>query len=103
MFGLAVKKDFLLVSIIGALFGLFSIPVLENIKPPGWELNLPRGLFLVLGFFVFANFCLSVAAILGKKYPNLWQFAKYGAAGALSATIDIGLLNLLSPMLKVED
>jgi len=50
---------------------------------------------------VFANFALWVAGLLGKKWFGLWQFAKFGAGGSLSAAIDIGILNLLSLIFQI--
>lgn len=101
MIGLATKRDFFLVSIIGILFGLLLIPILENIKPAFWDLNFINVFLLVAGFFIFANLSLAVAGLLGKKHYALWQFAKYGAGGALSAMLDMGLLNLLSLIFNI--
>lgn len=101
MFGAATKKDFFLVSIIGVLFGLFAIPILENIKPPHWQLNLYTGSFLVFGFLLLANFALAVGGVVGKKFPAFWQFTKFGASGSLNAALDVGLLNLLSLIFQI--
>lgn len=101
MIGVAVKKDFLLVSIVGLLFGTFLIPILENIKPPQWELTFLSAASLIVGFCLFANFALMIGGLLGKKFPPLWQFTKFGAGGALNAAIDIGLLNLLSLVFQI--
>ncbi|MDP1719145.1 MAG: GtrA family protein [bacterium] len=99
--GLATKKDYKLVSIIGILFGLFSLPILENIKIPGWQLTLASGALVVVGFLIFAIFSMWVAGLIGLKSPALFQFAKYGAAGALSAFLDLGILNLFSLIFKI--
>lgn len=96
MLGIASKKDFFLVSIIGVLFGLLAIPILENIKIPGWELTFKTTIFLAGGFFLFANFALAVAGLIGKKLPGVFQFAKYAATGSLNAFTDLGILNFLS-------
>ncbi len=101
MVSVAAKKDFFLVSIIGALFGLLLIPILENIQPPFWEFNLLNAFALVIGFFLFANFALMIGGLLGAKISSLWQFAKFGAGGALSAAIDIGILNLFSLIFQI--
>ncbi len=101
MVSLATKKDFVIVSVIGILFGLLLLPVLENIQPPQWELNFRNAAFLVTGFFIFANFALWVGGLLGAKLPAVWQFVKFGAVGSLNATLDFGILNLLSLIFKV--
>jgi len=101
MRGLATKKDLLLVSIVGLLFGLAVIPVLENIDPAFWELNFKNVVLVIGGFFVFANFALWIAGLLAKKWIALWQFAKFGAGGSLSAAFDIGTLNLLSLIFQI--
>jgi len=101
MIGLATKKDFALVSIVGTVFGLFLIPILENIKPPQWELNIFTASTLIIGFFLFANFALAIGGMIGKKFPAFWQFTKFGASGALNAALDIGLLNLLSLIFQI--
>ncbi|MEK7640622.1 MAG: GtrA family protein [Patescibacteria group bacterium] len=101
MIGLATKKDYLLVSIVGLAFGILSLPILENIKPPHWELTLMSAALVITGFFLFANFAMWVAGMIGLRSLALFQFAKYGAAGALSAFIDLGLLNLFSLIFQI--
>lgn len=101
MFGLAEKKDFLLVSIIGILFGAFAIPILENIKPAFWHLDVRSASILIGGFTIFANVSLGIGALIGKKFPPFWQFTRFGASGSLNAALDIGILNLLSLIFQV--
>ena len=101
MLGLATKKDYFLVSIVGLAFGVLSLPILENIKPPQWELTINSAAFVIVGFFLFANFAMWVAGMIGLRSLALFQFAKYGAAGALSAFIDLGLLNLFSLIFQI--
>lgn len=97
----ATKKDFYLVSIIGLIFGAFALPILENLKPPQWELTLATAVTVIIGFFLFANFAMWIAGLIGRRYSGMFQFAKYGAAGALSAFIDLGILNIFSLIFKV--
>ncbi|MDO8467015.1 MAG: GtrA family protein [bacterium] len=101
MTGVATKKDYYLVSIIGLLFGAFALPILENLQPPQWELTLASGAVTIIGFFLFANFSMWIAGLIGLRSPTMFQFAKYGAAGALSAFIDLGILNIFSLIFKV--
>lgn len=96
MRGLANKKDFLLVSIIGAIFGFFVIPIMENIRPSQWELTFLSAAALIIGFSLFANLALWIAGLIGVKYPSIFQFAKYAATGAMNSATDLGILNFFS-------
>lgn len=91
-----IKKDYLLVSIIGAGFGLFLTPVLENIQPAFWHLTIANVVGLAVFFGIFANFALATASFLSHSWPAIWQFAKYAAVGSFNSLLDIGLLNFLS-------
>ena len=101
MLGVATKKDYQLVSVIGILFGLFALPILQNLGFPQWELTLANGTAVVGGFFLFANFAMWIAGLIGLHSLALFQFAKYGAAGALSAFIDLGILNIFSLIFRI--
>lgn len=101
MLGVATKKDYYLVSIVGILFGVFSLPILENLNIPRWELTFASGATMIIGFFLFANFAMWVASLIGIRSLGMFQFAKYGAAGALSAFIDLGILNIFSLIFNV--
>lgn len=101
MLGVATKKDYYLVSIVGILFGVFSLPILENLNIPRWELTLANGAAIIIGFLLFANFAMWIAGLIGVRSQALFQFAKYGAAGALSAFADLGILNIFSLIFKV--
>lgn len=92
---LANKKDYFLVAIIGFLFGLLTIPILKNLKLTFLEINFLNILFIVIFFIVFAVLALWIAAFLGRKIPFLFQFAKFGAVGALNTFLDLGILNFL--------
>ncbi len=99
--GLSTKRDHLLVSIIGSIFGLFCLPILGNIAPSWWKLTFASGPSLIVGFSIFANLALWLAGLIGKKYPGIFQFAKYAATGAMNSFTDIGILNLLSLIFQV--
>lgn len=101
MSSLTTKKDHLLVTIIGILFGFFAIPILENIQPAFWQLNAKNILALPAGFAVFANFSIWIAGIIGKKRPGLFQFAKYAATGAMNSFTDLGIFNFLSMIFQI--
>lgn len=91
----AGKKDYLLVSLIGILFGLLILPVLNNLHIGFLPINFQTALGIVIAFFAASNIGLYVASILGRWYPPLFQFAKFGAVGALNTILDFGVLNLL--------
>src|SRR3989344_2816310 len=101
MRGIAAKKDFIIVSIVGVIFGLFATPVLENIKLPQWESSFTGVAILVLGFVIFANFALWIASLVGRKIPAVWQFSKYAAIGAMNSALDLGIFNFLSLTFQV--
>ena len=98
-----MKKDFILVTIVGMLVGVLIQLVLENIAKgsplisgifarSGFSLRV--GIFLV--FTAFAPLALGIAYFLGKIWAVLYQFAKFAAVGTLNTSINFGLLNLLS-------
>lgn len=93
---LAKKKDFLLVTVTSLIFGLFLLPILENIQPAFWRFNFQNTSLVVVGLLFFGNFALWVGDLIGRKYVWVWQFAKYGAVGSMAAATNFGMLNLLS-------
>lgn len=92
----ARKKDFLLVTVTSLTFGLFLLPILENIRPAFWEFNLQNTVLVIAGFLIFGNFALWIGSLIGRKNIWVWQFAKYGAVGSMAAATNFGILNLLS-------
>ncbi len=89
------KKDYLLISIIGFLFGLLLLPILKNLEFDFFEFNFINIAAIVFGFAIFANVALFAAFLVGKKIPVVLQFAKFAAVGALNTLLDLGILNLL--------
>lgn len=93
------KKDLKLVTIIGILVGILVQPMIQNlikeiqtlIKEP--TLTFRIGVFI--GFSILAPLALSIAYLLSKKIPILYQFAKFAAVGTLNSFVDFGILNLL--------
>lgn len=95
----AGRKDLLLVLVIGAAVGLLVQPVLTN---TGADvairslLPVPSGLVRPLVFVLFlilAPAALGIAGFIGKRFPVVYQFAKFAAVGTLNSFIDLGLLN----------
>ncbi len=89
------KKDYLLVSIIGFFFGLFSLPILKNIKISGLPITITAGIAIVIFFILFAIAALWISSLIAKKIPVFLQIAKFAATGALNTFIDLGILNIL--------
>ncbi|MDH4330122.1 MAG: GtrA family protein [Candidatus Moranbacteria bacterium] len=89
------QKDYLLVTLIGVSFALFSIPILKNLELSFVKLSVGFAITLVVFFAFFANFALWIASIIGRKVPVVFQFAKFGASGAFNTFFDWGILNLL--------
>lgn len=98
---LATKKDYLIVSIIGILFGLLLIPILENIKPAFWFFTLTNSLILMLGFLFFSNIALWIGSLFGAMLSAFWQFTKFAAVGSLNGVLDFGILNFLSFIFQI--
>ncbi len=92
---MVTKKDYFLVSIIGILFGLFSLPILKNIKLFSAGVSAGKAILIVFGLFIFANFALWIASFLARWVPVLLQVAKFAAIGALNTFLDLGVLNIL--------
>lgn len=94
------KKDYFLISFIGASFALFSVPIIPNIIP-GMKMTL--GIFsMILLFMLFAsNIGLWIASKIAKKIPVVMQIAKFGAVGAFNTFLDWGVVNLLIALTEI--
>ncbi|EKD24026.1 MAG: GtrA-like protein [uncultured bacterium] len=90
-----IKKDYILISIIGFLFGILLYPILKNIQLPFLQLNAFTMTLIVLFFVVFSNIALAIAFLIGKKIPFVIQFSKFAAVGAVNSVLDWGILNVL--------
>ncbi len=92
------RRDYGAVAFIGACFGLFAVPILENIKisflPVGWGM----GIALVISFTVLAVLALMVSAYVSRWVPVFLQVAKFSAVGAFNTFFDWGILNVLIAM-----
>lgn len=92
------KKDLLFVSVIGVAVGILAQPVLLNVIRDIHEvISAPFGVIrttVFIFFLVLAPFALSMASLIGKKIPVLYQFAKFAAVGSLNSFVDLGIFNL---------
>ena len=89
------QKDYFAISIIGFLFGLLLLPVLNNIKLPFFAVDFKNAFLLVIGFVIFANLALWFASLLSRFVPIFLQVAKFAAVGGLNTLLDLGVLNVL--------
>ncbi len=88
-------KDYILVSIIGFSFAIFSIPILKNLDLPFIKIDAFFMALMITFFTVFAVFALWIASLIGRWLPVAFQFAKFGAVGAFNTFLDWGILNFL--------
>jgi putative flippase GtrA len=86
------KSDFSKVTIIGALVGLLTQPILSNVLAGG--VGVPKRVGIFLGFTVIAPVALYIAQLIDRGGRGLYQFAKFAAVGTLNSFIDIGIFNL---------
>ncbi|MFA6352847.1 MAG: GtrA family protein [Candidatus Paceibacterota bacterium] len=92
---MAIKKDYLLVSLIGLLFGLFSAPIIKNLNLSFLPFSWVAVIVIVVLFTLGAPVALFIASFVGKKIPVIFQFAKFAAVGAINTFVDWGILNFL--------
>jgi len=93
-----VKKDYLLVAIIGFVSGLLILPIVKNIN---FNLTAIRGVAIVIALTVLAIVALWIASLISQKIPIILQVAKFSATGVLNTLLDIGVLNLLMYMFAI--
>ncbi len=86
------KQDYTIGALVGFLAGVFVIPTAFNvgIKSPLILALLP---LVIPPVFVFGVW---FGKFLSRWIPFFAQFGKFAAVGFLSATIDFGILNILS-------
>ncbi len=91
------KKDFLLVTVVGLLIGLFALFPVRNIgEARGFILTVPIAVAVVLGCAIFAPVALFVLKLLSKRAPVFEKFGKFAAVGTLNTTLDLSILNFLT-------
>ena len=100
------KKDFVLVTVIGAAIGFLVQPILDNLirdSVPlaslfgGHGLTLGIRAALVAGFLILGPLALLVGWSLGRLMGvGVYQFAKFSAVGTLNTFLKFGLINLMS-------
>ncbi|RJQ28581.1 GtrA family protein [Candidatus Parcubacteria bacterium] len=94
------RKDLILVTVIGAAVGLLAQPILSNFTQEiHGVVQAPYGVIrtgVFVCFLLLAPIALSVASVIGRKVPVLYQFAKFAAVGSLNSFVDLGVFNLIT-------
>lgn len=94
------NRDLLLVIVIGAGVGLLVQLILVNTAVDVLLRDILMFPLVWLRVLIFAFFvllaptALMVAALLGRRLPVIYQFAKFAAVGTLNTFIDLGVFNL---------
>jgi putative flippase GtrA len=84
------KKDFLFGISAGFFIGLLFLPVFRTASA---SLYGKLALYVVPFFLVAVPAGLSVAALVGRKIPIIWQIGKFGVIGVLNSFFDLGILS----------
>jgi len=85
------RKDLLCGLAIGAAVGLLGQPIIaNNVQSP--SLLVRVGFFVLM--FLGAPAALAVASLIGRRFPSIYQFAKFAAVGVLNTTVDLGVFNV---------
>lgn len=92
------KKDYFLSALIGLLVAIFAIPTLFNLGVRQFSVFFT--LIFVLPILWFLGVWLG--GYLSRWFSFFSQFGKFAAAGFLSASIDFGILNILSILSGVK-
>lgn len=91
------KKDYYLSFFAGLLIGVLVLPILRSAKP---DLYDKLSLFVVIFFFLGAPFGLAVFHMISRKIAIFWQLGKFAVTGFLNFCVDLGILSLLTFILK---
>ncbi len=92
----ATKRDYILISIVGAAIGLLVLPVLANLRFAVFaKLSITESVAIILGFTVFSAVALWLSSLVSRLLPVFLQVAEYAAIGVLNTLIDLGVLNAL--------
>lgn len=98
---MSTKKDHLIVSAIALISAILAMPILANTKAAFWSFSFVNISAFFAGSLALFNVALWISGLIGVEYPGFFQFAKYGATGAMNALVDIGIFNLESMVFRV--
>jgi len=83
-----VRKDIVSSLVIGELCSLFIILIIESL-----QLTVPFWQFLPLVLPIVCLLGVFVAYLIGKKFPVIYQIAKFLLVGIFNTLVDFGVLN----------
>ncbi|OHA09490.1 MAG: hypothetical protein A3B37_02195 [Candidatus Sungbacteria bacterium RIFCSPLOWO2_01_FULL_59_16] len=86
------RRDYLTAFVVGVLTALFAVPTFVNVGLG--TAPILAGLFVGIPILWVAGVWLG--GFLGRWLPFFVQFGKFATTGFLSASIDFGVLNILS-------
>lgn len=100
------KRDIVFGLITGFLIGLLSLATFKNLE---FELHEKFSWFSIKLIYPFPVLIpllviigLVIADFLAKKIKVIWQLAKFVVVGALNTFIDLGVLNFLLFLTKID-
>jgi len=92
---MARLRDYLYVTLIGFLFGVFAIPIITNLNLSFLVPSTSLFVEVVILFTILAPVALFVASLIARIIPVVFQLAKFAAVGAFNTFLDWGVLNVL--------
>jgi len=91
------KFDLTASGLLGTIAGIFAAIVASNLGLIGKTFfGVTLSVYQVFGFIlVLCVVGIIIARLLGKKWPFIYNFGKFGEAGGLNWLVDLGIVNLL--------
>ena len=93
----SLKTDLLASSLLGTIAGSFASVTLANLGLLGkifFGITLTAWL-VIIGFILICSFVILFGRFLGKFFPIIYNFVKFGEAGGQNWLVDMGIVNLL--------
>lgn len=88
----SIKNNAKLCLIIGAIAGLSSLSIFNNL---GFNLTFLRSAGIMSIFMVLTLSGYFIAYCLRSRIPVIFQFIKFAIIGGMNTMLDLGILNLL--------
>lgn len=93
------KIDLILTLVIGEIIACFFYGILKNLRV---EIKF-LGLILAISFPILVSIGIYINWLLGKKFLWIFQAAKFSLIGVLATSVDLGILNLLIQIFKIDE
>lgn len=91
------SKDLKFSFLAGLLIGLLTMPVIKAAKPDFYQVVF----YTIVPFFFIATPLGAVIAFkISQKISIVWQLAKFIVIGVLNTVVDLGVLSLLTFVMK---